>query len=218
MRALETSCYRLHPRRILGFSRGRKWIVALSTCKMSIFGRPKGRNWLQSTIWPLESSLFRHTRNRILCWSRRRKWLPFGHMNRRFFELTQIAFWASQDAENEFAVHSTTWNIASLNSQKPHFEVVKRLIMSPECLVTTWNFYFSTSSKSHFVMVKRPKISSKWHAIPLIIAFSTSPKSQFRLVKRLKISSQWVPTTLKHRFINLTVVAFRLDKRKKMVS
>jgi len=55
MLALETSFFRIHPNRILGLSRARKWV--------------------QSAIRPFAMSLYRLQTRPFLGWSRGKKWV-----------------------------------------------------------------------------------------------------------------------------------------------
>ena len=148
MQALKTSFYRLHPSRILGFSRGRKWL--LSTI------RP-----LESSLYPLEKVEFSAGEEAENDFK-----VPFDHLNNCFLNFTQIEFWAGQVVENDFAMPLTNWNIAFWNSHKRHFMLVKRLKISSRCLATPSNIAFSTSPKSHFGWSRGWKwVRSAWRTL-----------------------------------------------------
>ena len=137
---LESSLFRLHPSRILSWSRGRK-------CFPSDWG-------------PLETSLFRLHQIAFSASpeSENKLRMPFESLKHRFFDIIQIVFWYSppvqnkysdmrdletplflphpsrilgcQEAENEFKRHATPWHTAFLTSPTLHFGVVKRNKMS----------------------------------------------------------------------------------------
>jgi len=58
----------------------------------------------------------------------------FKALKHRFFNPTQFAFWATQEAENEFKVGCENVNLSFIDITKSHFELFKR-----EKLSSKWN-------------------------------------------------------------------------------
>ena len=212
------------------------WNIPLSTSLKSYFRLAKRSKWFQSATGALEKSFYPLHPSQILWIFKRQKmtfkchsttWIvglstwkkshfqlvkmqkissKFLSINNRFIDLTQIPFWACQEAKMSSQCLATTLNIAFLNSHMPNFVMFKRQKMSSQCLATTWNIAFSTSPKSYFVMIKRPKMSSKWHES---IWNTDFPNSLSRILgwSRGRKCVQVPGKHLKHRFLVLNKVA-----------
>ena len=218
MRPLEITLSRPQQSRILGWSRGRKWV--------------------QSDMETLETSLSRLHPSRILCWSRGRKrvpnaWRPFETLfsrpyqswilglssgrkwfssatqthDRRFIDFKKVAFSVDQEAENVFKVNSKTWIIAFSTSSKSHFGVVKRQKMSSHYLATTRKVAFSylpslilgsSRCRKLFERAIWALETSSFRPHQIRILRCSSSENQFKLT--------WEP--LKRRFLEITQVAF----------
>ena len=149
MRALETSLFQTYASRFLGWSRGTKWVQSKFRALISSLYRLLVSHffrWRRGRIW------FKITKSNFEVHSSRSAWKFKGQISNslkhRVSILTQVAFCAGQDTENEFKVRCENFN--------------HRL---------------STSSKSLFELMKRQKLSSKWNKSNWKIAFSTLRKS-----------------------------------------
>ena len=229
----ETTLYQLHPSRILGWSRGRKWYRnAYRTLETSlsqshpcrILCSSCDRKWVQSDMPAHGSSLSRPHPSHILLSSRAEIefLVPGGHLKHRFLDLTQVGFRLVKRLKMSSQCLASTWNITFSISHNSHFGLekmkkwVQRAIRKFE-----WSL-FSTSSKSHFLLhfllLNEAENVFQVQCKTLKYHFFDLKEAAFWAVEEEKMSSHCVVTSSKHRCVALTQVAFGLVKGQKMVS
>ena len=141
IRQLQTSLFRLHPNRILEWSRGRKWV--------------------RSALQPLQKSLFEFT---IVAFSA----VPEAENKLQFlYRQKKFAFSVGQEANNDFKVAFENLNLRFFVFIVIVFWLVKRQKMNSQGLATTTKVSLLASPKSHFRLQQSRRIALKSHLLPL---------------------------------------------------
>jgi len=105
--------FSLHPCRILGWSRSRKWVeIAMRALETSLSRPHQNRILVCSRVWkwfrsdrrPLEKSPFHLTEVAFLAGQEEENdfEVPWDLLNHRFIYVIQVEFWACQEAEYNF--------------------------------------------------------------------------------------------------------------------
>ena len=152
MRILVSSLFRLYPRGIMGWSRGRKcfpsdwWPLETSLFRLHQIAFSEAENKLRMPFEALKHRFSTSSKSYFgIVHTSKISRVPCETLKHRFFDLTQVAFWVVKRPKMSSKDMRPHWHIAFLTSPTLHFELVKRNKMSLKYLATTWNISFSTS-------------------------------------------------------------------------